>query len=402
MYPDYFLNGQGFGEVGGELGRLNFDPGMYRPYFNDNGVACVTIKKKPGLTYDDKHRRYVPINTREEHEVRISDLMANGENLGVWNATTLRKEDWLLFDRAVKKATRQRLSGWNDLVSRAGVYNVNGMGKMILEHETMNDPQKAKVDMFGESEGEDDKHLFQLEGLPLPITHSGWHFWKRHLQISRNSPGFSLDTLRAEAAGFRIGEMTEKILIGTETGLAYGGASTHVGGYGRTSQVYGYTNFTNRNTKTDVTTPTGANPNATVDDVLEMREQMYQDGFFGPFIIYHSTDWDRWMDSDYAFVNSTGWAVNPNMTLRQRLKAIDGIADVKRLDYLTASANPYTFIMVQMSQNVCRAVNGMDLQVLQWEEKGGQKLLFKAMCIYVPQLFADYNGNCGILQATTS
>jgi hypothetical protein len=57
-------------------------------------------------------------------------------------------------------------------------------------------------------------------------------------------------------------------------------------------------------------------------------------------------------------------------------------------------------VMVQMTPDVARAVNGMDITTVQWESQGGMRLNFKVMCIQVPQLRADYYGNCGILDAT--
>jgi hypothetical protein len=129
-------------------------------------------------------------------------------------------------------------------------------------------------------------------------------------------------------------------------------------------------------------------------------------------MLYHSNDWDQYMDTDYIL---TGGNV-ATQTLRQRLKAIDGIQDVKRLDYLF-SANPaslhtgarseqydhlrpFTMLMVQMTPDVCRAINGMDITTVQWESQGGMRLNFKVMCIQVPQLRADFYGNCGICHAT--
>lgn len=388
---DYILNNQGYGEVGSVVGRRGFDPGYMRPYFDVNGVRVVDVRR--GACWDDKKRAYTP----RIEKVRISDLLANGVSSPVFNATALRREEWILFDQAVLRATRQRLKAVGDLMSMGLTYSVPGMSKMILEHETMNDPGSALVDMNGLTEGNNDGHFFQLEGLPLPITHSDFQFSERELQVSRNTPGSALDTLRAEAAGRRIAERLEQTLIGSITGTTYGGSSTQTGGYGRASTVQGYLNFTNRNTKTNLTTPTGANPNATLDDVLEMRELLYADGFYGPFMLYHSTDWDVFLDADYAFVNGTGWAANPVMTLRDRLRRVEGITDVRRLDYMTGTAYPFTMLLVQMTPEVVRMVNGMEVTTVQWEEKGGMSLRFKVMCIKVPQLRADYNGNCGIV-----
>ena len=59
-------------------------------------------------------------------------------------------------------------------------------------------------------------------------------------------------------------------------------------------------------------------------------------------------------------------------------------------------------IMVQMTPDVARAVNGMDITTVQWESVGGMRLNFKVMAIQVPQLRADYDGRCGIVHATTA
>jgi hypothetical protein len=197
-----------------------------------------------------------------------------------------------------------------------------------------------------------------------------------------------------EAAGRRVAEMIEKTLIGVQTGVTYGGGST-TPTYGRASTVFGYTNFPSRATKTDLTTPTGSNAASTLSDVLEMRDLLYDNNFFGPFMLYHSHDWDQYLDNDYTL---TGGNVT-TQTLRDRLRAIEGIQDVRRLDFFT---DTFSLLLVQMTSDVARAVNGMDITTVQWESQGGMRLNFKVMAIQVPQLRADYNGNCGICHATTS
>jgi hypothetical protein len=290
----------------------------------------------------------------------------------------------------VLRAARQRLRAWADLAGANTFGGFNGMSKTILEHETMSDPGEAIVDMDGLTEGRQDQPRFQLEGLPLPITHSDFWFSSRRLAVSRNT-GTPLDTTMAEAAGRRVAEMIEKTTIGVETGITYGNSTN----YGRTSSVYGYTNFPNRITKTDLTIPTGANPEAVVQDILEMRDLLYSHNFYGPFMLYHSTGYDIFLDNDYFRAGGTSVL----QTLRQRVAGIDGIAGIRRLDFLTSG---YVLIMVQMTSDVARAVNGMDITTVQWESVGGMRLNFKVMAIQVPQLRADFNGNTGIVHATTA
>ncbi len=404
---DWVTNGQGYGPVGEVMGGVKFDPGMLRPYIDERGHKCVTINTGK-MKYNQERKRLEPVREK----ARISDLMANGVYSPVFNATALRKEEWLQLDAVVLRAARFRLRAWADLAATNSFGGFNGMGKMILEHETMSDPGEAVVDMDGLTEGRTDAPQFQLQGLPLPITHSDFWFSSRKLAISRNS-GMPLDTTMGESAGRRVAEMIEKTLIGVTTGITYGGNSTQVGGYGRASTVFGYTNFSARLTKTNLTTPTGSNAASTLTDVLAMRDSLYANKFYGPFMLYHSNDWDKFMDNDYIL---SGGNV-ATQTLRERLKAIEGIQDVRRLDFLfgtqpaattgpgtdvDATLKPYTLIMVQMTADVARAVNGMDITTVQWESVGGMRLNFKCMCIQVPQLRADHYGSCGILHAVST
>jgi Family of unknown function (DUF6260) len=407
----------------------SFDPGLRRPYYDKHDRPCVTVNT--GRWTVEKGRRR-PIRERR----LLRDLILEGVVPPVFNATALRKEEWIELDKKVVRATRYRLRAVGDLQAASSYGGFNGMGKMLLEHETMSDPGEAIVDMDGMTQGRNDSPKFQLEGLPLPITHSDFFYDARRLAISRNT-GTPLDMTTSEAGGRRIGEMLEKTLIGVNTGITYGGNSTQTGGYGRTSAVYGYTNFPTRIIKNNINTPTGANASSTLSDVLAMRDLMYANKFFGPFMLYTSNDWDQYLDNDYIL---TGGNV-ATQTLRNRIRSIggaadgkgDGIQDVRRLDFLfgtapqtnpyytsstvgttgiavykgpggdvDASLKPFTLILVQMTEEVARWVNGMDITTLQWESMGGMRVNFKIMCIQVPQLRADHYGNCGILHGTTS
>lgn len=390
-----------------------WDKGWRKPFLDSRGRLAVTVNM--GRWTVEKGRR-VPV---KDH-VLVRDAVNNGLMLPppVTNATALRKEEWLQLDSVVVRAARFRLRAYADLSASNSFGGFNGMGKTILERETMSDPGEAIVDMDGLTEGRSDAPQFQLQGLPLPITHSDFWFSSRKLTISRNT-GTPLDTVMGEASGRRVGEMIEKTTIGVTTGITYGGASTQITGYGRTSSVYGYLNFPARLTKTNITTPTGSNAASTLADVLSMRQSLINNKFYGPFMLYHSNDWDTFLDNDYIL---SGGNV-ATQTLRERLKAIEGIQDVRRLDFLFGTAptypnntsgltppggnvditlKPFTWIMVQMTSDVARAVNGMDITTVQWESVGGMRLNFKVMAIQVPQLFADHYNDCGLLVGTTS
>jgi hypothetical protein len=386
MFMDYVLNGQAHGEVGNMMMGCQFDPGLLRPYLDGKGQRCVTVNT--GRTkWDEKKQIEVPILEKR----LASELIANGIPIPTANATSLRKDDWLMLDKAVIKAARQRLRAWSDLQAANSFGGFNGMSKLILEHETQSDPGEAQMDFDGLTEGRNDAPQYQLEGLPLPITHSDFFFSSRRLAVSRNSQT-PLDTTMAEAAGRRVAEMIEKTLIGVETGPTYGKAAD----YGQTPKVYGYINHPQRITKTDMTQPDGTNGSTVLTDWLALRDLLYVAKFYGPFMVYTSTEWDQHLDNLFSTTEPSAG------TLRSRLKQIDGIQDIRRLDYLTDRSAKFDVLFVQMTSDVARAVNGMDITTVQWESQGGMRVNFKVMAIQVGQLRADFNGNMGLAHGTIS
>jgi hypothetical protein len=393
MFTDLVLNSPMVDGVGVDFIQpgTRFEPGLLRPYLDlDTGRKMVTINT--GHTrYDSKTNSYTP----QYEEVLLDDLGARGVNSPVANAASLRKDEWIRLDQVVIKAARQRLRAWADLSAANSYGGFNGMSKMTLEHETASDPGEAQVDMDGLTESRTDSPRFQLESTPLPITHSDFWVSQRRLMISRNS-NTPIDTFMAEAAGRRVAESIEKTLIGINTGLTYGADAR----FGRASSVFGYTNFPDRLTYTSITAPTagGWKPSDTVSNVIAMRELLYANNMYGPFMLYHSNDWDQYLDGDYYALATSGMTA-PSQTLRTRLSNIVGIQGVRRLDFFS---DTFSMVLVQMTSDVAEAVNGMDITTVQWESQGGMRLNFKVMCIQVPRLKADFAGNCGICHGTTA
>ena len=350
---DFILNGQASGDVASALMAANMDPNVLRPWIGRDGQSykTVIINGKP---------QAVPLI----------------------NATaTLRKDDWIILDSAVVKAAKPRLKAVADLRGAGLTFNIpNGMSKTVLESETQSDISDAIVSMDGLRESKADRPEFELGSLPLPIIHKDFQFSARQVMASRNG-GSPLDTTTAELAGRKVAEVAEKLLLGTYGSYSFGGGS-----------IYGYTNFGSRLTKA-MTLPTtsGWTAATAVTEVLAMRLQAQQAYHYGPYMLYCSSPWDTYLDADYS--SSKG-----DNTLRDRLKAIDGIQDVRTLDYLSTSS--YIMLLVQMTSDVVREVVGMDITTVQWESKGGMQLNFKVMAILVPQLRADQNGNTGIVHGT--
>ena len=372
-----------------------WDAGLRRPYLAKNGQAYVDVttgfeEQKDANGVAVRNNVGDAIYGRVVEPQKVADRMRHGMPvMHVDNATTLTKDQWIRIDTVVMKAARRRQRAWSDLRAANTFGGFDGMTTPILEYEAVNDPGEAVVDMEGLAEGRNFAPKFERRGLPLPITHSDFHLSERFLAVSR-SKGQAQDLPRAEMAAERVAEVIEQTLIGTTTGITYGADN-----YLDASTVYGYTNFPPRTTKTDLTAPSATNGTTILSDVLAMLEDSYANNFYGPFVLYTSTNYDAVLDNDLK--------ANSDKSVRQRLREIDNITDIRRLDYLTGDV----LIMVQMTADVAEAVNGAEITTVQWDTKGGMQRNFKVMGIQVPRLRAVYesgtdNQVAGIVHATTS
>jgi hypothetical protein len=391
-------NGQGGytanGEFGESLQGVHFDVGLLRPFIDGDGKRYCNVRT--GRLVANKKGEQEP----EVEAVPTLRLIQNGLLTPAMNAAALPRLAWERIDRSVIKATRDPLRAWADLAAANTYGGFDGMSVFGLTREKMTDPGKATVSMDGIADATGDASQFDPDILPLPITSCGWHLTQRTLAVSRNS-GVPLDTTLAEAAGRRVSETIEAFTIGsTDMSTFVIGASTDFTRRG----IYGYTTQPDRITKSDLTTPTGANTDDTLTDVLEMIALAQAQGFYGPFMLYYTRDYFTQMESDYVNLNSSG-AVAPTQTCRQRIEQIEGITGCKMLPYWSGS---YALLLVQMTSDVCRAVNGMSPTTVQYEEKGGALIQFRVMCIQVPDMRSQFvrtstsTKKAGIVHATTA
>jgi hypothetical protein len=352
MFDSFLVNGQGHGSVAKQLLASNMDPGALRPFFGKDGRSYVTLNER------QNDGSYKPV-VRQTH-----------------NTATLRKDEWILLDRTIMVAARQQLRAVADLRARGLVYNLpNGMGTTFLQHQTMGNITPATISMNGLRKADNDRPEFDIAGIPVPIIHKDFQFNARELAVSR-SGGPPLDMITAELAGRRVAEEIEKLQLGTAGTFAFGGGT-----------LYGYTNFPGRVTVT-LSDPTAAGwtPADLLADILEMKQAAMDNLMYGPYALYWGVGWGTKLDDDYS-------AAYPGVTVRDRIARVAGIALSSQLDLLTG----YQILMVQLTPDVVRTVNGMDITTVQWEEQGGMELHYKVMAIQIPQIRSDPDSNCGII-----
>ena len=379
---------------------VGMDPGLWKPYWaprkSDGKLIKVctlntgktqTRKDKDGKVVTNKYGTSIEDPVTEV--VEVADIIDNCQDapVAVLNATTLTRDQWVRFDTRVQVAARKRLSVWSGLLRDVPYGALDGMSSSLIQYETLTDDGTAYVDMDGTTEGTNDTSHYQLEGLPLPLTHSDFALKKRFLQISRKS-GQPLDTTRAEQAARRVAETVEKTALGTITGLTYTDGTS----YGATPVVSGFTNHAQRITKTDLTVPATTTGATFVGEVSAMIDLMEAADLYGPYVCYVGRGYRATLREDYKATEASS-----TITTKERLLEFDEISEVKTPDFLTGDV----VVLVRMDEDTVEAVNGMDLQTMQWEDHP-MKVNFKVACIWVPFIKRRSGGSTGICHGTTS
>lgn len=349
---DYILNGQANGNVASRLLASNFDVQILRPFIGSDG------------------RSYFTANVEGKPKAVLSQNA---------NATLL-KDEWIQLDTVVMKAAQQRLKVVSDLRSR-GLEMVipNGMSKTVLQSQAQSDISDAEITMDGLEKPKGDRPLYDITNLPLPIIHKGFSFPLRQIMASRNG-SMPLDTSMADLCGRKVAETVEKLTLGTLSTFTFGGGN-----------IYGLTNYPNE-ISASVTAPTDSDwtPATLISEVLAMMQASVNAYHYGPWVLYYGPAWMQYMNNEYKTYS--------DVTLVNHIRTLDSISGVVMVDHLTG----YDLILVQVSTDVIRMINGMDVTTVQWETDGGMNVHFKVMTIMVPQIRKDFNSRTGLVHATTS
>lgn len=372
---DLIGQNQAKGEVANRLmeeGQLNL--GLMRPYTYKNpktgriGVYATVYKGGPSKEQINNPTNYetIPLNTN----------------------ATLRRDEWKQLDDAVKKISEKELIGIGDLRSRGLTFQLgNAFGTTQLEWHQMSDAMKAEVDMNAEARGQGDVPLFNANYTPIPIVYVDYSISKRVLEASRKL-GNSLDTLSAERAARKINEQLEDMLF-TDTTFTFG-----TKGDDNRNSIYSYVNYPDRNTVTlstygnwdDIANDSSGNMEKIINSVRACKQALKDVYHRGPYYLYVPGNYDTVLDADYD-------PTTPGTTVKERIMKIEGIEEIKVVDTLADD----NVLMVSMTSDVVRLVEGFGLQNIEWMVNGGFTGKFKVLTIQVPQIMSDYNGRCGIV-----
>ena len=351
MIDSYLRDGVIYGSVAQQLLKYNCDPGALRPFIGEDGNHYMTV--------NESNNRLKPNP--------VTKRLLN-------NAAIFFYDEWKAIDREVVDASQPLLRAWNDLAAANTFAIPGGWSKTVLESSMMGDITGAEINMEGIAVADQDFPLAELTGVPLPIIHKDAIIPARTLAVSRQG-NMPLDTTFIRQATVKVAQEVEKMVVGVGIGYSYAGYN-----------IWGYTNFPGRIT-VELTDPDDVSwePQILIDELIEMRQALRDAGFQGPYKIYLGSRWDSRIDKDYSETKGDN-------TLRDRILKLDGISGLSTLDYLQNNE----IIMLEMTPRVARAIVGMPMTTMQWEEMGGLKIRIKVMTIMVPEIRQDFYEEAGI------
>lgn len=304
---------------------------------------------------------------------------------------TLRRDEWKALDDAVVRARQIRLGGFDDVIAKGLTYKLgNAMGTTVLEWHDMVGDLTADMTMDAITRAQNNRPDWNYNYIPIPIIHVDYEINTRELETSRNM-GNPLDTTMAELAARAVQEKLESLLF-TDTSYGYGEKNSR----GGPSKIYSYVNYPDRmqitlNHPWDDSATSGKD---IVNEIISWKQAAIDNRFHGPWQLYIPTAYETKLDEDYVGATPD---TAPNNTIRSRVMAIQGIAGIKVIDILA----PNTVLMIQMTSDVVRIIQGLPLTNVQWGEEGNFITKFKVLTIQVPQIRSDAAGRNGILHISS-
>ena len=285
----------------------------------------------------------------------------------------LRKDEWIQFDNAVIPVARQRLVAVGDLMERGLTMPIpNALGTTRVEWERMSDMDPAIVSMSGVTQGGNDRVVYDLQGIPLPIVHRDFQINIRALEASRKNGG-ALDTTQAQLAARLVSEKVESLFF---VGSSISGAA---------NQIYGITNHPNRITGSVTAAWLSATGDQIITDINLMIGAAVTKNMFGPYILYVPLLVNNKLDQDLK----AAW----NDTIRERILRIPTILAIKGTPNLTASQ----VVLMQATPDVVDILDGIQPTTVMWESQGGFMVNFKVMAIIVPRIKSDFKSQSGVV-----
>lgn len=295
-------------------------------------------------------RQFISHGSGDEPQV-VLDKKGMYEYL-VANGLLRRDETREIEDSVTMVADRDRV-GVQDLIDNGLVRNLRNIGVTMYQVDRHGAVADGHQSMSIEDLSDRDRIAYTPELFPVPVTSSQFRLDRRYIEAGRTQ-GQGVDVSNVE-------EHTRACLRRLEDTLVNGNSNIVMTINSTQYTLQGYTNLSARQqvSLNDVGWDSTSDLTNAVQDVLDAKSTLANDGYTGPYMVYVPENWDKVLDDDYKSES--------DRTLRERLLAITGVEDVKVL----ASLSDDNAVVVQMTRSVVEYAVGQELGPVTWDVMGG-------------------------------
>ena len=217
-------------------------------------------------------------------------------------------------------------------------------------------------------------------GVPVPVISKEFAVDVRSLEASRRL-GDGIDVSAAEEAARVVAEAYDELVLNGNDSIVISGMT-----------IYGLRTHPKRNTDT-ATNFGGGDWSASADNPVKTMAGMINaamtDRHYGPYVVYVGQE--QYNDAALTFYND-GTAQTP----MQRIQALPQVAGMEMLPNLPNGE----VLLVQMTSDVVRLAEAMDMQVREWASPDGMTSVFRVMLVGTVEVKARYDSKSGIVHAT--
>ena len=295
--------------------------------------------------------------------------------------STLRHEDWLMYDERLIHVARNNLMAVMDLKDMGLVKMYPNWGVMESHYERASDLTDAQVDMNPGVAADYDRITFDEVTVPLPVFHKDWILGQRQLDASELH-GHSLSTDMMEIVSKVVMERIEKSLFNgikdkRDENWDHGG-----------HKIYGYLNHPSRN---QVVITNWSTSNASIiSDVQKMEQSLidanYANGFYYLYIA-------RNLKSSFGLDYKT----YEGRTVAERIMANDSIRAIKYSPYIPDNQA----VLVNMMSEVVDLAIAEDVKNVEYMTDAFTSS-FKVFACLAPRVKSTKTGQSGIAHGAIS
>ncbi len=288
---------------------------------------------------------------------------------------TLKKDDWILLTSRMIKEYQKNTVLINDLRSAGLTSSLGGLGTIIAEWQREGDITEAVIDMDARTEAQKDRPEYDLQGVPVPITHKSYHVHTRHELASRRGGADMARSVRSGIlASIKVAQSNEQMLLNGVPGLKV-----------QNNEVFGYRTHPDRIQGTLSANWAVAGGDAIIADALSITGTFRSDLIEGQLTFYVAEDIWTNLQNDYS-------ANKGSNTIYDRLQQIAQIATIKPARYL-ADGEVIAITLDAMTVNLGIA---QDTSNVQWNDISLFETEYKVFNALVPMLLPTMAGRLGV------